>query len=724
MSDPHGATPLPVDWANALRAVVEPLCAAQGTKKMGESLYKELLRCVQNLRDGELRTHEAAVQSVRSKMQYKLAEATKKLTIGRRAGTVKDEEVVTKVENFREQLTKKDEEIREMVADYEARLEEYAELESSLRWQITKLDGGIASADFERQQHIRHLQGQAVRRMKNAALAKGLDAWMEQFDEQRRMKAAATRMLNMGLSRCMSSWIETAYERAAQKRMLAAAASRLMRPALMASLAHWRNDWQAEVRGEAHLELLGRIAALEEALSQSRNETWTAVHAAKSEAAQHRVEAMGKAALRRMIGQQLAQGWEVWVEVWEEAVRKRRMMTAFVSRLLNQQLARGWEAWLDHWHSQQRDARMLSGFVGRLLNQRLASGWNTWAEVYEERQRKRGVMESFLRRLMSQQLSRGFETWLEQCEDQARQRRAMGAFVRRLFNQQLSRGWGAWLEQWEEQAAQKRILAGAVSRMRNPLLAGTFRFWRADWTSARLESVAQIHSEASIQVERMETELHEAQSVARAAEEVAAISAATIARQEREIEVFRKNLRTQLEESERQLHEGKQRADEAAAQYERKLRQSDVPTAVDEKRRLLAALNAKMKEMANPNGAGPIRMSHLVSLRDPILAAVSPRTRPLRQALLQLAITPSDPEGDAWAHHVTIADELERVQRVHRKALDALVPSLSSPTLLPEKSFFPSSRPASASQQAPRGSSQIRRTQALRQAVGERAGIA
>ena len=58
MSDPHGATPLPVDWANALRAVVEPLCAAQGTKKMGESLYKELLRCVQNLRDGELRTHQ------------------------------------------------------------------------------------------------------------------------------------------------------------------------------------------------------------------------------------------------------------------------------------------------------------------------------------------------------------------------------------------------------------------------------------------------------------------------------------------------------------------------------------------------------------------------------------------------------------------------------------------------------------------------------------------
>ena len=35
--------------------------------------------------------------------------------------------------------------------------EEYAELESSLRWQITKLDGGIASAEFERQQHIRHL---------------------------------------------------------------------------------------------------------------------------------------------------------------------------------------------------------------------------------------------------------------------------------------------------------------------------------------------------------------------------------------------------------------------------------------------------------------------------------------------------------------------------------------------------------------------------------------
>ena len=61
------------------------------------------------------------------------------------------------------------------------------------------------------------------------------------------------RICSQGLIRGWTAW-QAQWETAArQKRMLAAAAARLARPALAAAVAHWRGEWEAAVQQEEEL---------------------------------------------------------------------------------------------------------------------------------------------------------------------------------------------------------------------------------------------------------------------------------------------------------------------------------------------------------------------------------------------------------------------------------------------------------------------------------------
>ena len=59
---------------------------------------------------------------------------------------------------------------------------------------------------------------------------------------------AARRIGQMGLARAWGGWHEAWYGARRRKRLLQAAGARLQRPALSATLSHWRQDWSAEVR--------------------------------------------------------------------------------------------------------------------------------------------------------------------------------------------------------------------------------------------------------------------------------------------------------------------------------------------------------------------------------------------------------------------------------------------------------------------------------------------
>ena len=56
------------------------------------------------------------------------------------------------------------------------------------------------------------------------------------------------RICSQGLIRGWTAWQEQWETAARQRRMLAAAAARLARPALAAAVAHWRGEWEGAVQ--------------------------------------------------------------------------------------------------------------------------------------------------------------------------------------------------------------------------------------------------------------------------------------------------------------------------------------------------------------------------------------------------------------------------------------------------------------------------------------------
>ena len=65
------------------------------------------------------------------------------------------------------------------------------------------------------------------------------------------------------LSKGWQTWLDGWLEQQRHKRMLAASAGRMQRPMLAAALAHWRTDWQEELRAalEEGQQLLARDKA-------------------------------------------------------------------------------------------------------------------------------------------------------------------------------------------------------------------------------------------------------------------------------------------------------------------------------------------------------------------------------------------------------------------------------------------------------------------------------
>ena len=107
---------------------------------------------------------------------------------------------------------------------------EVAALKAQLAKQYAESEEGREEADralaerlaAEREKRIEHLKQMAMRRMGQQGLAKGWNAWFEQWSEA-----------------------------VAQRRMLANAGARLRLPALAMTFHEWRDDWREETAATA-----------------------------------------------------------------------------------------------------------------------------------------------------------------------------------------------------------------------------------------------------------------------------------------------------------------------------------------------------------------------------------------------------------------------------------------------------------------------------------------
>ena len=145
-------------------------------------------------------------------------------------------------------------------------LEAYDSWEEEMwsRWQEAAAEEANAEADAEWEQEQRELAGKdasereghtarrqqrlAAREKKKAAKKAEMEAALEREREKRVEQVGAQalkRIVQQDLAKGWGAWHAVYSEHLRQKRMLAGAASRLTKPALVACMSHWRSEWEA-----------------------------------------------------------------------------------------------------------------------------------------------------------------------------------------------------------------------------------------------------------------------------------------------------------------------------------------------------------------------------------------------------------------------------------------------------------------------------------------------
>ena len=109
---------------------------------------------------------------------------------------------------------------------------------------------------------------------------------------QRAMK----RLSNQGIMRGFSAWQDGYLTAAKQKRMLAAAGARIMRPGLAMAVSHWKGDWEADRRTSLALQVQRRERARFGTVEQE-----VAAVRAKAEADQASAKERERAALEKQV---------------------------------------------------------------------------------------------------------------------------------------------------------------------------------------------------------------------------------------------------------------------------------------------------------------------------------------------------------------------------------------------------------------------------------------
>ena len=277
--------------------------------------------------------------------------------------------------------------------------------------------------------------------------------------------------------------------------------SRLGKPFLAASLAHWKQDWltvrAVELSRAAELaasaEALGRAAELE----RLRNEIQAQAAAHEVELAEEkaaRISQLTRSAARRMLFAQLARGWSAWVESWEEKLRQRRMIQHAASRLRSPLLAEGFLTWKDVVEAvralqRDRESAAHESAAARASQELLSVRAEYERKLAAAHEAYEGVMQR-LEQLDSRaaegerQLRKDREA--QAAEHSQRIQQLCDVVARRMLRRDAARAFQAWSEAWEARAHTMRLLHGAAGRLARPKLAQAVSHWRQDWWTAEV----------------------------------------------------------------------------------------------------------------------------------------------------------------------------------------------------------------------------------------------
>ncbi|MGY8942398.1 MAG: hypothetical protein ACKVJH_10250, partial [Flavobacteriales bacterium] len=313
---------------------------------------------------------------------------------------------------------------------------------------------------------------------------------LEQLEAQQELRMAhlqqmaAKRMMQAGLTKCWTSWLDVYLERQASMRMLAAAAGRLARPALAACLVAWRTDWQ-QAQAAA-------IEAAYELRAREKDEAQAKALAMQAEAEREkRIAHVQQKAAKRMMQAGLTKGWQTWLDMYLEHQRQKRMLAAAAGRLARPALTAALTHWREDFVEEQRQALA----EGQALLKR--DQVNKEARHADELARLQAELAAVLAskeeelRLQAEQLggdilSKAQEHAKElaaqaEAAHEARVAHLQQAAAKRMMQAGLTKGWQSWLDLYLERQASMRMLAAAAGRLARPALTAALTHWRDDW---------------------------------------------------------------------------------------------------------------------------------------------------------------------------------------------------------------------------------------------------
>ena len=361
------------------------------------------------------------------------------------------------------------------------------------------------------------------------------------------------RMLNAGLTRGWQAWHEFAAARAAALRTLRRVAGKLQEPAKVLALETWAADLAEHRRQVEAIRQRNQTAKLEEQIEGLKAQLRALLEssaAKQREAEAERAELQrkvtqlsgGTAEIEALLEAQLAKEKEERVEL----CRRQSMR-----RMLNRDLASGFSAWLELAEAKQYAVGRLRACARMLKSPELAEAFGTWTEVWEEGV-QRAAMTTYKQQAEQlakdrdrviaelQRVSAEYEAMLKEASEakelalhrqrvelcgsaeelaglkeekgkEARVEMLRRQSMRRIQNRDLGDAWSAWVELWEARSYALTRMREVGQQLRSPELLGAWAHWdRSTAEERQFKEKARLERETNSLEAQLRRTRHEA----------------------------------------------------------------------------------------------------------------------------------------------------------------------------------------------------------------------
>ena len=431
-----------------------------------------------------------------------------------------------------------DSELGRQKKEYEKKLAEAKETQDRLISKLGELDKGAAEkekmlqmakedAEKEKEKRVEHLVQMIAKRIMKKDLARGWTAWFDKWEEdsrQKRMLAAATsRLKNPGLPRCFSHWqqdweyamkvkeMEVRKERARRQREKDAEKDGFAAE-LQASLDREKAEFARKLQAsnDKYNSVMERLMSID-ADAADKERRLQAEKDAREAEKEKRVEHLCGMIARRIMKKDLSRGFTGWVEHWAEEARRKRMIAHACASLKNPELNEAFTIWseviyLEKEAAKERDRRAKQNAQLAELGAAAGGAKSQLDTVTKDFEKKLALKQADYDRVLAQlaQLDGGVaakelalqEQLAKEAADKEKRVEHLAQMIaKRIMKKDLSRGWTAWYEKWEDDSRRERMLKNAAARLTKPGLPIALAHWKQDWEYAMAEAAEQETAE-------------------------------------------------------------------------------------------------------------------------------------------------------------------------------------------------------------------------------------